>query len=68
MKFVSLLKDEKGQGMVEYGLILALVAIAAIVALSLLGKNVKNMFGTVNDVLGKVDGGAVSGAVGDIVD
>lgn len=66
MKFVSLLKDEHGQGMVEYGLILALVAIAAIVALSLLGKNVKNMFNTVNNVLDKVDTDAIEGGVEDI--
>lgn len=30
-------KDESGQGMVEYGLIIALVAIAAIAALRVMG-------------------------------
>ena len=48
---VKFIKDEAGQGMVEYGLILALVAIAAIAALTLLGGNVKNMFNTVNNTL-----------------
>lgn len=48
---LRLIKDEAGQGMVEYGLILALVAIAAIAALTLLGGNVKNMFNTVNNTL-----------------
>lgn len=37
-------EDEDGQGLVEYGLILALVAIAAIVGLGLLG-------GGINDTL-----------------
>lgn len=32
--------DQEGQGMAEYGLILALVAIAVIVALGNLGKNI----------------------------
>ena len=33
------LRCEEGQGMVEYGLILILVAIASLIALSTLGKN-----------------------------
>ena len=37
-----LLKEEEGQGMAEYGLILALVAIAVIAALTILGRNVSN--------------------------
>ena len=32
---MNFLRDENGQGMVEYGLIIALVAIAAIAALKL---------------------------------
>ena len=62
--FMSLLRDEKGQGMVEYGLILALVAIAAIVALSVLGKNVKNMFNAVNNALGTADIEGANGITG----
>lgn len=41
-------KNEKGQGMVEYGLILALVAIVVIVALGLLGDNLNLKFGEIN--------------------
>lgn len=37
-------KDESGQGMVEYGLIIALVAIAAIVALKALGPKISTLF------------------------
>lgn len=36
----KLLTGQEGQGMAEYGLILALVAIAVIVALGNLGKNI----------------------------
>jgi len=37
-------KDESGQGMVEYGLIIALIAIAVIAALKLLGPAVTCIF------------------------
>ncbi len=38
---------ERGQGMVEYGLIIALVAVAAIVGLNALGPAIKNMLTSV---------------------
>ena len=38
------LKDENGQGMVEYGLIIGLISIVAIVVLLALGPRIKNMF------------------------
>ena len=41
---MTFLKDENGQGMVEYALILGLIAIAAIVVLVLLGPRIKNLF------------------------
>ena len=37
----SLLQDKKGQGMVEYGLILALVAVVGMAGLILLGPQVR---------------------------
>ena len=37
-------KDESGQGMVEYALIIALIAIVVIVALSALSGNIKGVF------------------------
>lgn len=49
MKF---LKDENGQGMVEYGLIIALVAIIAIAGLKYLGPAVKGKFDSATTELG----------------
>jgi len=37
------LKEEAGQGMAEYGLILALIAVAAIVAFQALSGNLNNL-------------------------
>jgi len=37
---IATLKDEKGQALSEYGLILALVAVVAIGAMTVLGTNV----------------------------
>ena len=51
-KLLSVLKEDKGQGMVEYGLIIALVAIAVIAAVTALGGNLKNVFTNVNNHLG----------------
>ncbi len=45
------LKDEEGQGMVEYGLIIALISIVVIVALVLLGPKIRDIFNRTNDAL-----------------
>ena len=37
-------KDEEGATMVEYGLIVALIAVVCIVAVTLLGKNLNTQF------------------------
>ena len=50
-KLMGLLKDEEGQGMVEYGLIIAVVAIAAIVALGLMSDEISVLFGKVTAAL-----------------
>lgn len=47
----SLYKNEEGQGLVEYALILVLIAIAVIAALQLLGGKVKETFNNVNEGL-----------------
>ena len=47
----SLLQDKKGQGMVEYGLILALVAVVGMDGLILLGPQVLAQFNTVAGAL-----------------
>ena len=45
------LKNEEGQGMVEYGLIIALVAVIVIAGISLLGNNIGSLF---NNIAGNI--------------
>jgi pilus assembly protein Flp/PilA len=45
--FAAFLRDESGATAMEYGLIAALVAVAAIVALDALGNSVSGMFDAV---------------------
>ena len=52
-KLKQLVIEEQGQGMVEYGLILALIAIVVIVALTDIGENIKDVF---EDLGGKLNG------------
>ena len=48
--FVNWLKNEEsGQGMVEYGLILALIAVGVIAALIILGPKVAQIFTNVSN-------------------
>ncbi len=47
-----LLTEEKGQGLAEYGLILALVALATVTALTALGGGLDGIFNTINTKLG----------------
>ena len=42
---------ERGQGMVEYALILVLVAVVVIVALTALGTNINGIFSKVNTTM-----------------
>ena len=49
---LKLWKNEEGQGMVEYGLIIALVAVVVIVALGLIGGQVKEVFNNIVEKLG----------------
>lgn len=50
-KFLKLIKDKKGATAIEYGLIAALIAVAAIGALSSVGTQLKTTFNTVSDSL-----------------
>lgn len=50
-KMKNIVTNEEGQGMVEYGLILALVAVVVIAALTLLGPKIANVFTNVNNKL-----------------
>lgn len=47
-------KDRRGQGMVEYALIIALVAIVVIAALALLGPRIASVFTQTDTELEKV--------------
>ncbi|MGQ9461557.1 MAG: Flp family type IVb pilin [Candidatus Fervidibacter sp.] len=46
-----LLKEEEGQTLVEYGLLVALIALVVIAALTVLGRKVANTFNTINETL-----------------
>ena len=46
-KLVSWAKDERGASMVEYALLVVLIAIIALVAISLAGQNVSSAFSTI---------------------
>ena len=45
-------KDEEGQALAEYGLILGLIAVVAIAALTLLGTAVTGKLGSISSALG----------------
>lgn len=52
MKLIKkLFKNEEGATAIEYGLIAALIAVAAIAAMSALGDNLSNTFNDVNNEL-----------------
>lgn len=46
-----LVREEEGQGMVEYALIIGLISIAAIAILPGIGTEVKNIFSKIKDAL-----------------
>ena len=50
-KIKNYLDNEEGQALVEYALILVLIAIVVIVMLTGMGKSVNNTFSTVNSAL-----------------
>jgi pilus assembly protein Flp/PilA len=52
LQFVkNLFVDEEGQGLVEYALILVLIAIVVILALTFLGETVQNTFDNIGGEL-----------------
>jgi len=46
------IQDEEGQGMVEYGLLIGLIAIVVVVALIVLGPKIRDMFYNVSNQMG----------------
>lgn len=55
---MNFFKNESGQGMVEYGLILALIALAAVAILGGLGGKITAIFSDASD---KLDGAIPAG-------
>jgi pilus assembly protein Flp/PilA len=51
LKFLKLIKDEKGATAIEYGLIAALIAVAAVTAMTGLGQSIGNTFNNVSDAM-----------------
>ncbi len=55
-KFAMFLNDEDGATAIEYGLIAALVSVAAIGALTAMGDNLQTLFNTVSSALSAAGG------------
>jgi len=55
--FTNLLRDEQGATAIEYGLIAALIAVAAITAMQALGGELNETFNTVENQLGTANKG-----------
>jgi pilus assembly protein Flp/PilA len=53
----AFLKDESGATLIEYGLVAALVSVAAIIALQVLGSELQVIFNTVTSYLASASGG-----------
>lgn len=65
-KLKQMLKNTSGQGMVEYGLILALVSIIAIASLMAMGSSVSGQLDTIHNSMGDGLGGGSGGTGGSI--
>ena len=57
-KLIKFLKDEDGIETIEYALIAALIAIASILAATLLGTGVSNVYTNVKDTLVNAQAGS----------
>lgn len=57
----NLINDESGATAIEYGLIAALVSVAAVVALENMGTSLENMFISVSGKLDTAVGGGTGG-------
>ena len=52
----ALMRDDSGQDLLEYALLVALIALVAVGAVTLAGKNVNTIFGNVATQLGTAAG------------
>ncbi len=63
MSFIkSFIKDESGATMIEYGLVAALVSVAAIIALQILGGQLQIIFNTVSSYLSSASASSGGGS------
>ena len=56
------LRNKRGQGMTEYIIIIAIVAIGAILIVSLFGRQIKDVFSRITGTLGGQDAGGGNSA------
>jgi len=57
LKMISrLVKDEEGQGLAEYALILVLIAVAVVGVLKLLGGEIESVFDSIKNTLSGAEG------------
>ena len=66
-KMNSLIRSEEGQGMTEYIIIVALIAIAAIAVITVFGNNLRNLFSTSANALAGDEQAANKGTSGTTV-
>ena len=52
LRLFAMYRDEEGQALAEYGLILGLIAVVAIAALTLLGAAITGQLGSITGALG----------------
>lgn len=50
-RFAQMIRDDEGATMVEYGVIVALIAAVCIAVVALIGTNINNAFNSVNSKL-----------------
>ncbi|MFD1039291.1 Flp family type IVb pilin [Virgibacillus byunsanensis] len=58
---VRLFKEEEGQALTEYGLLVGLIAVAVITVVILLGDQLTDVFEAITDKLGLIEGVQDSG-------
>lgn len=51
MNLLKIVKDERGQTMSEYGLLIALIAVVCLVVLGVLGTSIRDKFTAVKDAI-----------------
>jgi pilus assembly protein Flp/PilA len=49
--FIAMLKDDEGATLVEYGLVVSLIAVAAIIAVTAVGTSIKTTFTNISTQL-----------------